>query len=158
MGNMLSMGKYIREFQKTKQTAEASKEENIRLKTELHELGLQLNSLRTLSDGYKRYVDSMVRDGPVLGSKLVQDMIDMEEKIKELKTLGENQEKKYSQIYGRKDHYKALYWGVENKLKELKIESEKDIKKWKDEAELEKNQRLKLEIEAHAREETIEGM
>merc|ERR1711913_81130 len=88
--NMLSMGKYIREFQKTKQSAEASKEQNIRLETELHELGLQLNSLRTLSDGYKRYVDSMVRDGSVPGSKLVQDMIDMEEKIKELKTMGKD--------------------------------------------------------------------
>merc|ERR1711874_406049 len=123
--NMLSMGKYIREFQKTKQSAEASKEQNIRLETELHELSLQLNSLRSLSDGLKSYVDSMVRDGPVAGSVLVQDKIDLEEKVKKMEAMGETQEKKYSQTYGRKDHYKALYWGVEDKMKELKLESEK---------------------------------
>ena len=127
--NMLSMGKYIREFQKTKQRAEETKEDNIRLETELHELGLQLNSIRSLYDGYKEFANSMVRGGSVPGSKLVEDMLEMQEKIKELKTLGENQEIKYSQTYGRKDHYKALYWGAEKELKEHKKESEKDIKK-----------------------------
>merc|ERR1711913_175375 len=84
--NMLSMGKYIREFQKTKQRADEAKEDNTRLETELHELGLQLNSIRSLSDGYQRFVDSTVRGGSVPGSKLVQDMLEMEEKIRELKT------------------------------------------------------------------------
>merc|ERR1711874_59910 len=59
-----------------------NKMKEMKLKTELHELGSQLDSLRSLSDGYKRYVDSMVRDGPVAGRKLVQDKIDLEEKIK----------------------------------------------------------------------------
>merc|ERR1711874_624260 len=90
--NMLSMGKYIRELQKTKQNAEASKEENIRLETELHELSQELNSLRSLSEGLKGYVDSMVRDGPILGSVLVQK-IALEEQVKKLEALGETQEK-----------------------------------------------------------------
>merc|ERR1711874_547999 len=81
--NMLSMGKYIREFQKTKQRAEETKEDNIRLETELHELGLQLNSIRSLSDGYKEFANSMVRGGSVPGSKLVEDMLEMQGEIKE---------------------------------------------------------------------------
>ena len=156
--NMLSMGKYIREFQKTKQKVEETREENMRLEKEIRELNLQLSSIRTLYDGYKNFANTMVIGGSVPGSVLVEEMLVLQEKIKELRTKGERQELKYSQTYGRKNEYKAMYWGAESEYKEYRKESEKTIKKWKEEAEMEKNQRLKLSIDNHVRGEEGERL
>jgi len=42
--------------------------------------------------------------------------------------------------------------------KEYRKESEKTIKKWKEEAELERNQKLKLSIDNHIKGETVERL
>ena len=98
--NMLSMGKYIREFQKTKQKAEETREDNMRLEKETRELSLQLSSIRTLYEGYRNFANTMVTGGSVPGSKLVEEMLVLQGKIKDLRTKGEKQELKYSQTYG----------------------------------------------------------
>ena len=51
-----------------------------------------------------------------------------------------------------------MYWGAENEYKEYRKESEKTIKKWKEEAELERNQKLKLSIDNHIKGETVERL
>merc|ERR1711874_867587 len=119
--------------------------------TELHELRQELNSLISLTIGLNVYMDSMVRDGPILGSVLMEEKVRLEAKIaelemqiKNLEALGETQEKKYSEAYGRKDHYKAKFWELEKKMKEMKIESEKEKEKLTKDLETENSQRLRL--------------
>merc|ERR1711874_624787 len=68
------------------------------------------------------------------------------------------QELKYSQTYGRKNEYKAMYYEADNGYRVYKKETEKTIKKWKEEAEMEKSQRLKLTIDNHVREREVEGL
>merc|ERR1711895_80933 len=122
--NMLSMGKYIREFQKTKKKAEETKVENKRLEKEIRELNLQLKSIRTLYDGYKNFANTMVISVSVPGSVLVEEMLVLQEQIKELRAKGERQELKYSQTYGRKNEYKAMYYEADNGYRVYKKESE----------------------------------
>merc|ERR1711874_823502 len=115
--------------------------------------------------GLNVYMNSMVKGGTKLGSVLIAEKVslemkvaDLEKQIKALETLGEAQEKKYSEVYGRKDHYKAKFWELEKKMKEMKEETDTEKEKLTSEYEMEKSQRLRLIVDINAVEEALEEM
>ena len=57
----------------------------------------------------------MVTGGTVKGSVLVDRMLVLDEKIKDLRNKNESMELKYSHAYGRKEDYKAMYYEADHK-------------------------------------------
>merc|ERR1711874_806324 len=112
--NMLAMGRYIREFQESKQGADEIRADNERLSNEIEQLNVQLKSIKDLYDGYRKFATNMVTGGTVKGSVLVDRMLVLEERIKDLRTKNESMELKYSHAYGRKEDYKAMYYEADN--------------------------------------------
>merc|ERR1711874_595631 len=107
--NMLAMGVYIRDFQKTKEKVEETKNENERLEKEIMLLNNQISSLRKLYNGYREVANTNVISDTVQGSVLVERMVEIEEEKKKLKKYAESMELKYSQAFGRKNEYKDKY-------------------------------------------------
>merc|ERR1711874_606822 len=113
--NMLAMGNYIREFQRTSRGAEGIRADNERLSKEIEHLNIQLDSFRNLYEGYRRFTTNNVTGSQVEGSVLVERMLELEKEIEDLKNKNEKMEIKYSHAYGRKEDYKTKYLDLEKR-------------------------------------------
>ena len=108
--NMLAMGTYIRDFQKTKEKLEETMKDNVRLEKEIAHLNNQIDSTRRLYKSYKE----------VKGSELREKMVELEDEKKKLRERADAFELDYSKAFGRKTDYKDMKKEVEREFTQYK--------------------------------------
>jgi len=97
-------------------------------------------------EGYRKFTTKNVKNSQVDGSVLVERMLGLENEIEDLRKQNNAMLVKYSYAYGRKDDYKDKFLNLEKSSEENKKASEEAIKLWKDKAEKEEGEKLRIQI------------
>merc|ERR1711874_96542 len=130
--NMLAMGNYIREFQEASKNMEVTIADNERLTSEVKHLNIQLESYRTMYEGYRKFTTSNMKNSKVDGNVLVERMLGLENEIEKLRDQNNTMLIKYSYAYGRKDDYKDQFLNLK-KINEEERKAAEEAKKVADE-------------------------